>query len=607
MICPNCNTESGPSLFCYVCDAYLPSISGGVKASLPSRFGAFLLDVFVFLTLLLVIGLIAIRAGFSVSGSYPHYGYGSYQDYGLETLSIIFVGSIIYLLFFFRLLARGQTPGKWLIDIRAVDKRNGSEPGLGRMLFRETLGKWVSGCFLGLGWFWAIWDRDAQAWHDKIARTVVLYQRTQSRKLFAFGLLFGALLLSVGLIWASLVSQVRPQGPGQEATTVRVPFVGCNSGGQSWSPARKGADKVVQMDADVARRLAYYDAYDAADGVLAPRGWYCLGESTSGSSDLFVAPQPISFDDLNATNGKFAGPAIQVSVISGDTSGRFEAAQIMARIFPAQGQFVQKVIEEGIEPASDFPFGPYPEDNLTFENDWVVEYQTPPHSEGLGTIGLGPSFQANDYPISGVLILQGQAPDVLILRVRLQPDMNDLASLIVQQTERDNTTSLAEVNASENRQPLVPSTGSGQISVLGFRFGESARDVGEDADKMGFRLVGCHQSGTDAPESVDCGFARDNGDSLTVTFLQGSLQRLDLNFRIANYDQVLKAIERDHGNPRIWEDGPLRGTAEWGSEAEGFSISLGKTYDTKEWKAEGSPGQDPGKQQGWLQATEMRN
>jgi len=58
--------------------------------------------------------------------------------------------------------------------IRAADKRSGGLPGFGRMLLRETLGKIVSGLFLGLGYFWAVFDRDSQAWHDKIAGTVVL-------------------------------------------------------------------------------------------------------------------------------------------------------------------------------------------------------------------------------------------------------------------------------------------------------------------------------------------------------------------------------------------------------------------------------------------------
>ncbi len=194
IVCPNCNTESGPSLFCYVCDAYLPSVSGGAKASLPSRFGAFLLDGLVFLTLLLIIISIVVSAGIDAS------------SFGLEAFLIVFFGGGFgYSLLSLWLLARGQTPGKWLMDIRAVDKRNGSEPGLGRMLFRETLGKWVSGCFFGLGWFWAIWDRDAQAWHDKISRTVVLYRRAQSRKLLFLGFLLGALILSVGFARAVII------------------------------------------------------------------------------------------------------------------------------------------------------------------------------------------------------------------------------------------------------------------------------------------------------------------------------------------------------------------------------------------------------------------
>jgi uncharacterized RDD family membrane protein YckC len=42
------------------------------------------------------------------------------------------------------------------------------------MLLREIVGKWVSGLLIGLGYFWAIWDKDGQAWHDKIAGTVVI-------------------------------------------------------------------------------------------------------------------------------------------------------------------------------------------------------------------------------------------------------------------------------------------------------------------------------------------------------------------------------------------------------------------------------------------------
>ena len=42
------------------------------------------------------------------------------------------------------------------------------------MLLREIVGKTVSFLFFGLGFYWAIWDKDRQAWHDKIAGTLVL-------------------------------------------------------------------------------------------------------------------------------------------------------------------------------------------------------------------------------------------------------------------------------------------------------------------------------------------------------------------------------------------------------------------------------------------------
>jgi hypothetical protein len=93
-----------------------------------------------------------------------------------------------------------------------------------------------------------------------------------------------------------------------------------------------------------------------------------------------------------------------------------------------------EVIEEGIEPASSFPFGPYPGDKLIYRSNEIVEYKTPANTEGLGTSSF---LRRNDNPISGVAILMGQDSDVLRLSVRLSPDQNILTSSIVQQVERD--------------------------------------------------------------------------------------------------------------------------------------------------------------------------
>ena len=71
-------------------------------------------------------------------------------------------------------LSKGLTPGKYLVGEPVVDHLTGGQPGLGTMLLREIVGKWVSGILFRLGYLWAIRDKDGQAWHDKIAGTVVV-------------------------------------------------------------------------------------------------------------------------------------------------------------------------------------------------------------------------------------------------------------------------------------------------------------------------------------------------------------------------------------------------------------------------------------------------
>ena len=67
----------------------------------------------------------------------------------------------------------GATPGKWVMGCRVVDARTGRLPTLGRALLR-FVGYLASYLPLGLGFFWAAWDRRKQGFHDKIARTVVV-------------------------------------------------------------------------------------------------------------------------------------------------------------------------------------------------------------------------------------------------------------------------------------------------------------------------------------------------------------------------------------------------------------------------------------------------
>jgi len=68
---------------------------------------------------------------------------------------------------------RGQTVGKMALGIQVVD-RDGNIPGIGAVLLREIVGKFLSGIALGLGYLWVAWDREKRGWHDHISGTYVV-------------------------------------------------------------------------------------------------------------------------------------------------------------------------------------------------------------------------------------------------------------------------------------------------------------------------------------------------------------------------------------------------------------------------------------------------
>jgi len=253
---------------------------------------------------------------------------------------------------------------------------------------------------------------------------------------------------------SSTVTTVSTAAPSIATT---VPFVGCAQDGQTGpTPAPSGAPKNVQMTAAAAARLAYYSAA-APNGVLAPRGWSCFGLYGSNGATLYLSPNPIQAGDVEATSwAAGAGPAIQVSWLAGDTSGRFQVAQVIARVFPSQQAFVQSVIGEGVEPASSFPQGPFATDKITNKSSTVVEYETPASTQGLGTSIT--ALTASADPIDGVAVLTGSTPDLAFLATRLPAANRDLTSLIVQQFELDSaaaaTTSAAATPApAQQAQP----------------------------------------------------------------------------------------------------------------------------------------------------------
>jgi hypothetical protein len=231
------------------------------------------------------------------------------------------------------------------------------------------------------------------------------------------------------------IPQVNSSAKAQHSKAVRVPFIGCASDGQvGRRDAPKSASKVVIVSAQDAQKLAYYQAEEGL-GALAPRGWYCFSTYGSNGSSLFVSSEPIKSSELFSVDWKgFRGSVIQVSTLNGDTSGRFEVARIIARVFPAHRAFVDDVLAEKVEPASDFPAGPFLTDRLTYHGTYCVEYWTPANTEGLGSESR---LKKSDEPISGVAVLFGEELNLAYAAIRLPRGSVELGPAIVRQLRYD--------------------------------------------------------------------------------------------------------------------------------------------------------------------------
>lgn len=73
----------------------------------------------------------------------------------------------------------GQTPGKFALGIKVI-KADGSELTDTDAVIR-AIGYNISAFLFGLGFLWALLDRNNQTWHDKIGRTYVVRNNNQRR------------------------------------------------------------------------------------------------------------------------------------------------------------------------------------------------------------------------------------------------------------------------------------------------------------------------------------------------------------------------------------------------------------------------------------------
>ena len=133
-------------------------------AGLIDRFAASIIDGF-----LLILPLMIIGGAIGASG----------HHLPAQLAQFIFFAVPIGYHWLFWTRRGGQTPGKFAMGIRVI-KTDGGQIGDVDALIR-AIGYHVSAMLFGLGFVWALLDRNNQTWHDKMARTYVVRSREQRK------------------------------------------------------------------------------------------------------------------------------------------------------------------------------------------------------------------------------------------------------------------------------------------------------------------------------------------------------------------------------------------------------------------------------------------
>lgn len=117
------------------------------------------------------------------------------------------------------------------------------------------------------------------------------------------------------------------------------------------SAAPNGAPKSLPSQPTIrAAGIAFYRAMDGP-GVFAPRGWHC--RTWHGSNGAFIIVTPTAPPET-IPRESVKGQGAMAIESQGGTSGRFDVAEVSARIFPVvMADFIARIKAEGF-PSPDF-------------------------------------------------------------------------------------------------------------------------------------------------------------------------------------------------------------------------------------------------------------
>jgi len=134
------------------------------------RLGATLIDALLLLSISFVLLYLAYGSDYFASA---HERQGLFNYYGVSDFlinQVLPLVAAVYLWVSFR-----GTPGKLLLDCQVVDADSGQALSMKQAVLRY-FAYLVSMLPLCLGFLWIAWDKRKQGFHDKIARTVVVYR-----------------------------------------------------------------------------------------------------------------------------------------------------------------------------------------------------------------------------------------------------------------------------------------------------------------------------------------------------------------------------------------------------------------------------------------------
>lgn len=168
----------------------------------------------------------------------------------MQVLFLVFV----YGYFIWMTKKYGATLGKKAMRIKVISDNTG-ELGWGKVILRETIGKWVSGFIFSIGYLLVAFDSHKQGLHDKIAKTLVVFRESQ-RKVSQNAIIWIVaggfiLILLGGMAWGFVQSMIdnKIKTLEKQENSISTPAAQTSSDikpEDALAPAENSADKTTE-------------------------------------------------------------------------------------------------------------------------------------------------------------------------------------------------------------------------------------------------------------------------------------------------------------------------------------------------------------------------